>query len=279
MSEITATTKETVRETKKDDIPGEAAKVAFYAFLSLFPLILVTLTLTGIIGGQRAFEMIMGRIQGSLPAETAGLLEQYVREVTDRPQPGLLSIGALLLLWSASGAFAALGDSLNVVFDVDDERSFFKRRGIALAFALGVGVVLLISAVALLAGPEIAAAAGIGGVWAFLQWPVVFALIALVLYATYKFLPAPQPQVRPRQRVLGSLAGAVLWVGATALFRFYVSNFGSYAKTYGAIGAVIVLMLWLMISAAVVLVGGEIIMGLARRRAIRRSGAPRPSYA
>ncbi|MBI2396074.1 MAG: YihY/virulence factor BrkB family protein [Deltaproteobacteria bacterium] len=278
MLEITATTRETVRESKRDDIPGEAAKVAFYAFLSLFPLILVTLTLTGIIGGKGAFDLIMGRIQGSLPAETAGLLEQYVREVTDRPQPGLLSIGALLLLWSASGAFAALGESLNVVFDVEDERSFVRRRGIALAFALGIGVVLLLSAVTLLAGPEIAEAAGVGGAWTIMQWPVVFALIALVLYATYRFLPAPQPRVRRSQRIVGSFAGAVLWVGATALFRFYVSNFGSYAKTYGAIGAVIVLMLWLMISAAVVLVGGEITMAMARRKT-GHTRAPRPSYA
>lgn len=278
MGEITATPKGALRAAKEDDISGQAAKVAFYAFLSLFPLILVLLTLTGIFGGQAAFNAIMGRLQSSLPPETAGLLEQYVREVTDRPQPGLLSIGALLTLWSASGAFAALGDSLNAVFDVEDKRGFFKRRGIALLFAFGVGVVLLAAAIALLAGPELAAAAGVRGVWTFAQWPIVFALIAVVLYATYRFLPDYQPRVRPGHRWLGAFIGAALWVGATAVFRFYVSHFGNYAKTYGALGAVIVLLLWLMISAAVVLLGGEVAMARARRSSEGRA-ALRPSLA
>jgi len=273
---ITETSKAALREAKRDDLSGEAAKVAFYAFLSLFPLILVLLSLTGIIGGRAAFDAIMGRVQGSLPAETAELLTQYVREVTDRPQPGLLSIGALLTLWSASGAFAALGESLNAVFDVEDHRSFFVRRGIALVFAFAVGVALLVGAVALLAGPELAGAAGLSGAWTFVQWPVVFGLITLVLYATYRFLPAPQPKVHVSDRAIGALLGAILWVGATALFRLYISHFGSYAKTYGAVGAVIVLMLWLMISAAVVLLGGELAMARARGEAPRVS---RPSLA
>lgn len=275
MSVLTETSKAALREAKRDDLSGEAAKVAFYAFLSLFPLILVVLSLTGIIGGKAAFDLIMGRLQGSLPAETANLLGNYVREVTDRPQPGLLSVGALLTLWSASGAFAALGESLNAVFDVEDTRSFIKKRGMALAFAFLVGVVLLVAAVALLAGPELAAAAGVSGAWAFAQWPVVLGLIGLVLYATYRWLPAPNPQVRVSDRAIGSLVGAVLWIAATALFRVYVSHFGSYAKTYGAVGAVIVLLLWLMISAAVVLLGGEVAM--ARARQIHR--VSRPSWA
>jgi len=266
MTSVAKTSAAALREAKNDDISGQAAKVAFYAFLSLFPLILVVLTLTGIFGGQAAFDAIMGRIQGTLPAETAGLLEQYVREVTDRPQPGLMSAGALLTLWSASGAFAALGESLNAVFDVEDKRSFVKRRSIALLFALLVGVVLLVAAIALLAGPELAAAAGIGGVWAFAQWPVVFGLITVVLYATYRFLPARQPLLGGKSRWLGAVAGGVLWIAATGVFRFYVSQLGDYAKTYGALGAVIVLLLWLMISAGVVLFGGELAMAHARSR-------------
>jgi membrane protein len=279
MAAITATSKGALRAAKEDDISGEAAKVAFYAFMSLFPLILVLLTLTGILGGQAAFHAIMGRIQSSLPAETAGLLEQYVREVTDRPQPGLLSIGALLTLWSASGAFAALGESLNAVFDVEDRRSFFKKRGIALVFALAVGVVLLAAAIALLAGPEIAGALGVRGVWAFAQWPVVFGMIAVVLYATYRFLPERQPLVRGSDRWVGAFVGAAVWVVATAVFRFYVSHFGNYAKTYGALGAVIILLLWLLISAAVVLLGGEVAMARARRTTTARAGGLRPSLA
>lgn len=251
--------------------------MAFYAFLSLFPLILVLLSLTGIIGGKAAFDVIMGRLQSSLPAETAGLLGNYVREVTDRPQPGLLSVGALLTLWSASGAFAALGDSLNAVFDVEETRGFFKKRGIALLFAFLVGVVLLVAAVALLAGPELAAAAGISGAWAFVQWPVVLGLIGLVLYATYRWLPDHNPRVRGSDRAIGSAVGAVLWIAATAVFRLYVSHFGSYAKTYGAVGAVIVLLLWLMISAAVVLLGGEVAMARARKE--HREHVSRPSWA
>ena len=106
----------------------------------------------------------------------------------------------------------------------------------------------------------------------------MFGLIALVLYATYRFLPAYQPLVRGKHRWLGAFAGAALWVAATAVFRFYVSHFGNYAKTYGALGAVIVLLLWLLISAAVVLLGGEIAMARARATSTARTGL-RPSLA
>jgi membrane protein len=85
-----------------------------------------------------------------------------------------------------------------------------------------------------------------------------------VLYATYRFLPEHQPLVRGRDRWIGSIVGAALWVAATGVFRFYVSHFGNYAKTYGALGAVIVLLLWLLISAAVVLLGGEVAMARAK---------------
>ncbi len=275
------TSKKVVRESKRDDLPGQGAKVAFYVFLSIFPLLLVALALTGLIGGQRAFDSIMGTLESSLPAEAAGLFEQYVAEITQKPQPGILSVGLLLTLWSASAGFAALGESLNGVFDVEESRGFVKRRAIAIAFALGAGVLLVAVAVLMLAGPEIFAAVGLGAVFGIVRWPLAFAILAAILYLMYRFLPNHEGHAQGKSGALlmGAIAGALLWVLATALFRFYVSNFGSYSKTYGAVGAVIVLLLWMQISAVIVLLGGEIAAALAKRRASMPAHRPRPSYA
>lgn len=277
-TDVKGTSKDVMKESKRDDLPGQGAKVAFYAFLSIFPLLLVMLSLTGIIGGDRAFNYIMGWLESSLPSQAAGIFEQYVREITQQSAPGILSVGLLLTLWSASAGFAALGESLDSVFDVEETRSFFKRRAIAVAFALGVGVLLVALAVLVVGGPEIFSALGLGAAWSFVRWPIAFAVLAGILYMVYRFLPDHDARGQSRALAVGAVVGALLWVLATALFRLYVANFGSYAKTYGAVGAVIVLLLWLQISAVIILLGGEVASALAKRRA-HAPARGRPSYA
>ncbi|HEY8469276.1 MAG TPA: YhjD/YihY/BrkB family envelope integrity protein, partial [Longimicrobiales bacterium] len=140
------------REAVADNITGESAKVAYYFFLSLFPLILVLFALTGLLGGERAFDWIMTQIQGRVPPQAAGLLRGVVREITSRPETGTLGIGLLLTLWAASGGVAALADGLNRMYDVREDRGFLKKRGIALLL-LVAGLVLLVGgALAIIAG-------------------------------------------------------------------------------------------------------------------------------
>jgi membrane protein len=208
------------REVVEDDLGGEAAKVAYYAFTSLFPLILVVLTLTGILGGQRAFDWIMGRIQSAVPPETAGLIGNYVAEVTNRPHPGLLSIGALLVLWSSSAVVVALADALNAAFDVEETRGYVKRHVVALVLALFFGALLVASALALLVGPSVASSLHLGLVWTLLRWPIALALLASGLLVVYAVLPNARTRGAWPSLAIGAIVGAIAWVVATAPYVF-----------------------------------------------------------
>lgn len=258
------------REAVADNITGESAKVAYYFFLSLFPLILVLFALTGLIGGERAFGWIMTQIQGRVPPQTAGLLRGAVREITSRPEAGTLGIGLLLTLWAASGGVAALADGLNRMYDVREDRGFLKKRGIALLL-LVAGLVLLVGgAVAIIAGVPIIRSLGVGTAAEIGAWVLAFVLVVALFALIYYVLPN-RDQSRSKATVLvGAVVGAIVWLLATTGFQVYVANFGSYRATYGAIGAVIVLMLWLYLTALAILFGGEVASVLEGVRSERR---------
>lgn len=258
MTSITAIAKHTFKEALRDNLTGEAAKVAYYFFLSLFPLVLVVFALTGLIGGNPAFRWIMGHLETAMPADTASYFARFVHQVTNEPRPGVLSIGILLTLWSASNVFTALADGLNTVYDVEEGRSWWKKRLIALALLVGTSILVLASAMGILAGGQIGRALGLGAAWSYLRYGLAFVLLTAVLWLVYYVLP-DREQSRVKGRILiGAITGALLWVGATFLFRIYVANFSSYGETYGFVGAVIVLLLWLYLTALTVLLGGEL---------------------
>lgn len=247
-----------VREAGADKITGEAAKAAYYFFLSFFPMILALFAFTGIFGGQEAFGWIMGRLRAALPGEASTYLERFVREITGESRPGMASLGVLLALWSASNIFTVLAEGLNRMYDLDEDRSWWKRKAIAVA-ALTVSLVLLsLGTAALLAGPALVERFGLGAVWTVLRWPLVFAALTLMMGLIYRWLPNRTARGAGRPLLIGSLVGSGLWVLATFGFRLYVSNFASYSKTYGFIGGIIVLLLWLYLTALTILFGGEV---------------------
>lgn len=248
-----------------DNLTGEAAKVAYYFFLSLFPLILVLFSLTGLLGGDEAFRWIMAGIQGTVPAETAGYLAEFVAEITGQPRPGLLSIGILLTLWSASGVFAALGDGLNTIYGVEHPRSWLRRRAIALALLVLGSALFIVGATLILAGPDIAEALRLGFVWRALSVPLAFVPLVLLMWSIYYVLPNRNLSHAKGSVLAGAVVGTLIWMAATYLFRLYVTNFGSYDKTYGFVGAVILLLLWLYVTALAILFGGEVAAQLEGR--------------
>lgn len=266
MARLISGARHIVREALDDNLTGEAAKLAYYAFLSIFPAVLVLFALTGLLGGERAFDWIMGRLGTTLPSEAASYLGRYVRDVTAQARPDILSAGLLLLLWSSSNVFAALADGLNTMYDLGEERSWWKKRLVAVAFLLG-SVVFLVAAVAvILAGGPIGEALGLDAIWDVLGIVVAFLLLATILWAAYTVLPNRKEKAARLPTFVGAVVGALLWAVATLGFRFYVSNFGSYSVTYGAVGAAIVLMLWLYLSGVAILFGGEVASVLERRR-------------
>lgn len=243
---------------KNDDVANQAAKVAYYFFMSLPPLLMATFAMAGIFGGDRTAAWLTGSLQRNLPAEAGTLVNGFVSEVVQKEHPGLLSIGLLLSLWAGANVFMALEDSLNVAWGVRCQRGFVKRRGVALAALLAVGLLFLAGSAALLAGPAIAKGLGLGTAWSILQFPLGLALVVAAFWVVYRVLPGREQRGRAGVLLKSSAFAAGLWLLATLGFRLYAANFGSYSKSYGVLGGMIVLLLWMYYTSMVILLGGEI---------------------
>lgn len=258
--------KQVGREVMKDNVLGLAAQTAYYFFLSLFPLLLFLAPMLGVFGNkERTFTMVLDQARGAVPADAFGIVEQVVRDVVLAPgAPGVMSVGALLALWAGSNIFSALMDALNTAYGVKETRPFWKRKLIAAACVVGAGGVLVSATIILVAGGDIVDAVadriGLGAAGRTL-WkvaPPVFALAALVAIAWVIYYFLPNVKQNRRQVLAGAAVATALWILVTLAFRFYVQNFGSYNKTYGAIASVIVLLTWMYLSMLVVLIGGEL---------------------
>jgi membrane protein len=255
-----------VAQFQRNDTLGLAAQLAFYLLLALFPFILVLVSLMGMFSSPELARNVLEYFRLVAPQQVYGIIESYLGDILSgsKPAPGLFTIGLVITLWSASGAFAALINALNRAYDVEETRPFWKVRGIALLMTLGLSVMMLIGVLLLVAGPPIGKTVadifGLGDVfvlvWNIARWPVALFFMVFTVALLYYFAPdANQPF---RWITPGGLIGVILWVIASVAFRFYVSNFGSYDQTYGSIGAVIVLLLYLYISSLTILFGAEL---------------------
>lgn len=256
---------------------AESARLAYFAFLALFPAILVLFALTGLLGGEAAFHWIMGRLEAALPEVAAAYVGEFVLEVTGSFRPGALSFGIILMIWSSSHIFAVLAHALNVVFGLQENRRWWRRRGVALLFQVVGLLAIVVAATAVLAGPALIEGLGLDAPWAALRWPAIAVTVVAAIWILYTFLPNWDEGRSKRRILVGALVGAVLWAATTEAFRLYVSNFGRYSRVYGFVGAVIILQLWLYLSALTVLIGAEI-AAMAREwgRRDEREGASSP---
>lgn len=264
--DLRALARELYRETLSDDLAGEAAKLAFYFFFSLFPALLVLFALTGLFGGPSAFGWIVGHLSSALPGPASAYLEEMVREITGESRPGILSLGILLTLWSASNIFASLAQGLNRMYDLERGRSWWRRRLVAIASLVVGSLLLLASATALLAGPAIVREVGLGAVWTLLRWPLAFLVVSAMTWLVYLVLPHRNRRGALVPTLAGALIGSSLWLLATVAFRLYVIHFPSFARAYGVVGGILVLLLWLYLSALALLFGGEVAATLEQRR-------------
>ena len=266
--------KATVQEFQRDDALGLAAQLAYYLILALFPFILVLVSLMGTFGSEELASEVLGYFRQVMPEEAYKIIETFTGNIIsgDAKAPGLLSFGILFTIWVASGAFAALINALNRAYDVQETRPFWKVRGIAILLTLGLSVLILAGVLLLVLGPQIGATIanvfGLGDlfllVWDIARWPVALLFMVFTVALLYYFAPdVDQPF---RWITPGGLIGVLLWVLASLAFNFYVSNFGSYNKTYGSIGAVIVLLLYLYISSLTILFGATLNATLVRMK-------------
>ena len=258
--------KKTVREIGQDRIPALSATTAYYFFFALFPLLLFLTPLLGLVGnGEQLMESLLSRLSTTLPPDALSLLRRTLVEIVHSSGgAGVMSVGVLLAGWSGSNIFGTLRDSLNVAYDVTETRPWWKRIALQLACLVITGVIVLAATVIFLFGDRIAGAAGDAlhlGTAAVAAWSLMQSLIAAaLLVALWTLLFKLLPNVRQRwwHLVTAAVVTTVLWVVATMLFRVYVQHFGSYNKTYGAIGGVIILLTWMYYTMFIVLSGGEL---------------------
>lgn len=256
------------KELGEDHVSAFAASLAYRALLALFPFSILVLSLLSIFQAQNALNDLLNTIGPALPTSIAQTLRDQVFILTGGEPSGAVSIAAvsatLLALWALSGAFRAVMESMNVMYEVEEARSFVNKYVRSLVMAVG-SVVLFVSALALVvAGPRIARfvaeLAHLPDVfvtaWTILQWPVLVLFVMLAFALIYYLAPAVEQTFRFVSP--GSVVAVISWLAFSLLFSLYANNFGSYNKAYGALAGVVVLMLYMYWSSFLMLVGAEI---------------------
>jgi membrane protein len=271
----------TIAEVGDDNCIGLAAQLSFYFLLALFPALLFLVALVGYIRVDNAFDELLAALSTVAPRELIELLRAQVAELAEGRHASLLTLGIAGALWSSSAAMVAIIDALNRAYDVTEWRSWWKRRLVALLLTVALAAFVLVSLVLVLVGPGVLQAAAawvqlapsIAGMWAVLRWPVMILCVVVGVDLVFHF--APNRKSRWVLLTPGSLIATALWIASSFAFKYYVSNFGDYTATYGAIGGAIITMLWFYVSSLAILVGAELNAEIehAWREVPRRAGA------
>jgi membrane protein len=247
----------------EDNCLGMAAQLAYYFFFALFPALLFLLSIASYFPIETIIDDMFRTLGGIVPPEVLSIMTDQIKKISQGEQTGLLTIGMLATLWSSSAAMTAIIDTLNNAYDIPEGRPWWKVRLTAIALTIGVALFILVSITLVLAGPrmaEIIADRTILGpvfewTWKILQWPLVIALVSAGVALIYYYAPdAEQDWV---WLTPGSIFATVVWLISSLGFKYYVVNMGAYVETYGAIGGVMVLMLWFYISGLAILLGAE----------------------
>lgn len=262
------TLKRTVQEFRDDKLQHWAAALTYYAVLSIFPALLVMVSLIGLLASPERVTRVLTDTVAQLGPETAATTFQGPIEsiTSNRGAAGvMLVVGIVAALWSASSYVSAFADACNTIYEVDEGRPFWKLKPLQLAVTFVLILLAAVVALALaLSGPIVGAlgsSLGIGDpvltAWNFAKWPAMVVLVLLIFGVLY--YTAPNARVRGVTWVtVGALAALVVWILASVVFALYVGNFGSYDKTYGALGGVVVFLLWLWITNMAILLGAEL---------------------
>lgn len=254
--------KELNQEIKEDRATGLAAEQAYYYMLSLFPLLILLLSILPYlqIEPQKAIEFI----NNFLPSESTEVLEENIVTIVSERNGGLLTIGILGTIWSASNGMNAFIHAMNIAFDVEETRNFIKARLISIVLTL----VLIFAFIVVLVLPVFGStiinmieyvvplSESFESLINLLRWVVALAVLVIVLTTLYRF--APNKQYPFKQVIPGAVSATIIWLAISLGFSFYVSNFGNYSATYGSLGGVIILMLWLYLTGLTLVIGGEI---------------------
>ena len=262
------TLKRTIREFKEDKLQHWAAALTYYAILSIFPALLVMVSLVGLVADPaRVTKVLTDTVAELGPSTAASTFQGPIESITsNRGAAGVLFVvGIVAALWSASSYVSAFADACNSIYEVDEGRPFWRLKPLQLAVTFVLIIVAAFVALALVLSGPIASALGSSlgmgdtalTMWRFAKWPAMVVLVLLIFGVLY--YTAPNARVRGvRWVTIGALAALLAWIVASVAFAVYVANFGSYDKTYGTLGGVVVFLLWMWITNMAILLGAEL---------------------
>ncbi len=274
-----------VREFSKDECTDIAAGLTYYSVLALFPAAIALLSLVGVVGqGQKTVDTLMQILRDVGAGSAADTIQPRLQELSTSGGAGIaLIVGLALALFSASGYVGSFGRAMNRIYEVGEGRPIWKLRPqMYLLTAVLVALVALVAVGLVVSGPAadaVGSAIGVGGtavtIWSIAKWPVLLAVVILIVALLYQFTPNVR-QPRFRWLSVGAVLAILTWILLSAAFGFYVANFGSYSKTYGSLAGVIIFLLWLWITNLALLFGAELDAELERSRELQ-AGMPAES--
>jgi membrane protein len=276
-----AAVKRTVREFRVDNLSDWAAALTYYAVLSIFPALLVLISLVDL-AGQGTIQALLDNLGRVAPGSVNEILATAIRNLQQtRGSAGVLAlVGLAVALWSASGYIAAFMRASNAIYDVPEGRPIWKTLPIRIGVTVLVMVLLAVSAVAVVAtgglADRIGRVLGLGSAavtaWNIFKWPVLLLVVSFMFALLY--WASPNARQGFRWVSPGGILAVVVWVLASVAFAIYVANFGSYNKTYGSLASVIIFLVWLWLSNTAILLGAELNAELERGRAIATGHPP-----
>ena len=262
------TVRKTIERAGQRRLSGLSSEMAYNAMLGLFPAILAIFTAIGLFKSSAStFQQLAGQLSEVAPKEALFLIEGFVQEISYSQNQGLFSLSFLAAIWASSGALSAAMAAFDQIHQIPPEqmRPFWKAKLISIGLTIGT-ILLLITASFLIFISDLIVqrvAAKTGGlesellsVWRLLSWPLALTIVASAFAFLYRYGPSRWNHGTPIMP--GAIVAAVSWAIVSGLFRLYVSNFSNYNKAYGAVGAVIVLMLWLYMTSLVLLIGDQL---------------------
>src|SRR5215203_3107019 len=257
----------TYKEMSEDHVMAFAGNLTYKGLFAIFPFFTFLLSLLGIFNATDLVNTMVGKLSGVAPQSATEFIEGQLLSITQSQAESAFTFGAiisiLLALWGVSGAFRSVMEAMNVMYEVEEDRPFWKKYAISIFISLTV-ISLMLTALGIVVfggsvGGGLAAAVGLGGVfqtaWSIAQWPILAFVMLFAFALIYYFAPAAKQRFRWISP--GAIIAFAFWLIFSLVFSYYVGNFGSYNKTYGSLAGVILLMLYVYYTAAIMLVGAE----------------------
>jgi membrane protein len=266
--------------TWNDDVFGRAAQLAYFWVFSIFPLLLILTVMLGYLAeGSQMRQNLAAYLERVLPGSAFLVVRSTLAQITTHAGTGKLSLGIVTTLWAASSGMSSMIDGLNKAYEIPETRPWWKARLLAVVLTIGLAGLMIVALAILLYGSQLGGlisnefglGAAFQAIWEVIQWPLVVAFALLGFLFIYRFAPNLHSQ-KFLWMIPGAGTGLVLWFVLSMGLRVYLHYFPSYGTVYGTLGALLLLLLWLYLSSAALLIGGE--LNSAIENAAARMGAP-----